>query len=74
MENESQGPSSEGDIPLFPERMVNEFAYCPRQASVEWVDGEFADSAETAEGRSCGLHAVALSLTAPLLQSPRLSP
>ena len=70
MENESQGPSSEGDIPLYPERMVNEFAYCPRQASIEWVDGEFADDAETAEGRSYGSNAVAPSLTAPLLQSP----
>lgn len=51
MENESQGPSSGSDIPLLPARMVNEFAYCPRLAYFEWVDGEFADNAETAEGR-----------------------
>jgi len=31
--------------------MVNEFAYCPRLAYFEWVDGEFADNAETTEGR-----------------------
>ncbi|NGZ02771.1 MAG: CRISPR-associated endonuclease Cas4/Cas1, partial [Nitrospira sp. WS238] len=31
--------------------MVNEFAYCPRLAYFEWVDGEFVDNAETTEGR-----------------------
>jgi CRISPR-associated endonuclease Cas1/CRISPR-associated protein Cas4 len=31
--------------------MVNEFAYCPRLAYFEWVDGEFADNADTTEGR-----------------------
>ncbi|TKB74310.1 MAG: CRISPR-associated endonuclease Cas1 [Nitrospira sp.] len=31
--------------------MVNEFAYCPRLAYLEWVDGEFADNADTVEGR-----------------------
>lgn len=51
MESESQGPSTGGDIPLLPARMVNEFAYCPRLAYFEWVDGEFADNAETTEGR-----------------------
>ncbi|HRC43572.1 MAG TPA: CRISPR-associated endonuclease Cas1 [Nitrospira sp.] len=51
MEPESQAPSTGGDIPLLPARMVNEFAYCPRLAYFEWVDGEFADNAETTEGR-----------------------
>ena len=51
MESESQQPSTGGDIPLLPARMVNEFAYCPRLAYFEWVDGEFADNAETTEGR-----------------------
>ncbi len=51
METEPQGPSSGSDIPLLPARMVNEFAYCPRLAYFEWVDGEFADNAETTEGR-----------------------
>ena len=51
MDAASQGPSAGGDIPLLPARMVNEFAYCPRLAYFEWVDGEFADNAETTEGR-----------------------
>ncbi|MCP9465647.1 MAG: hypothetical protein NNA25_12745 [Nitrospira sp.] len=38
-------------MPLLPARMVNEFAYCPRLAYFEWVDGVFADSADTVEGR-----------------------
>jgi len=31
--------------------MLNEFAYCPRLCYLEWVQGEFADSADTVEGR-----------------------
>ena len=34
-----------------PARMVNEYAYCPRLAYLEWVQGDFAESADTAEGR-----------------------
>lgn len=30
--------------------MLNEFAYCPRLAYLEWVQGEFADNAYTVEG------------------------
>lgn len=37
--------------PLIPARMVNEWVYCPRLAYLEWVDGEWADSADTAEGK-----------------------
>jgi CRISPR-associated endonuclease Cas1/CRISPR-associated protein Cas4 len=51
METESQEASMGGDMPLLPARMINEFAYCPRLAYFEWVDGEFADNAETTEGR-----------------------
>ena len=39
------------DEPLLPARMLNEFAYCPRLAYLEWVQGEFTDSADTVEGR-----------------------
>lgn len=40
------------DVPdLIPARMLNEFAYCPRLAYIEWVQGEFADNLETMEGR-----------------------
>ena len=31
--------------------MLNEHAYCPRLAYLEWVQGDFADSADTVEGR-----------------------
>lgn len=40
-----------GAVPLVPARMLNEFAYCPRLAYLEWVQGEFEDSADTVEGR-----------------------
>lgn len=38
------------DVPLVPVRMLNAFVYCPRLAILEWVDGEFADNADTKEG------------------------
>jgi len=31
--------------------MLNEFVYCPRLAYLEWVQGEWAESADTVEGR-----------------------
>lgn len=37
--------------PLLPVRMLNEFAYCARLSYLEWVQAEFADSADTVEGR-----------------------
>lgn len=43
-------PLPEG-VPLLPVRMVNEYVYCPRLAYLEWVQGEWADSADTVEGR-----------------------
>lgn len=36
---------------LVPARMLNEFAYCPRLCYLEWVQGEFAHSADTSDGR-----------------------
>ena len=36
---------------LVPARMLNEYAYCARLAYLEWVQGEFADSVDTVEGR-----------------------
>lgn len=36
--------------PLVPARMLNEFVYCPRLAILEWVEGEWAESADTVEG------------------------
>ena len=36
--------------PLIPARMVNEYVYCPRLAYLEWVQKEWASSADTVEG------------------------
>ena len=46
----SSAPSEEPPA-LVPARMLNEHAYCPRLAYLEWVQGDFADSADTIEGR-----------------------
>jgi CRISPR-associated exonuclease Cas4/CRISPR-associated protein Cas1 len=44
-------PPALADEPLVPARMVNEWVYCPRLAYLEWVDGQWADSADTEDGR-----------------------
>ncbi len=44
-------PAAAADEPLVPARMINEFVYCPRLAYLEWVEGQWADSGDTAEGR-----------------------
>lgn len=44
-------PPLPADLPLLPARMINEFVYCPRLAYLEWVQAEWADSADTEEGR-----------------------
>jgi CRISPR-associated protein Cas1 len=31
--------------------MLNEFAYCPRLAYLMWVQGEWAESADTVDGK-----------------------
>ena len=36
---------------LIPARMLNEFTYCPRLFYLEWVQGEFTDSADTLDGQ-----------------------
>ena len=57
MDSDRQGelplpfPELSGDMPLLPARMVNEYQYCPRLAYLEWVQGEWAESADTVEGR-----------------------
>jgi CRISPR-associated endonuclease Cas1/CRISPR-associated protein Cas4 len=48
---ELPAPPATAETPLVPVRMVNEFVYCPRLAFLEWVDGEWADSGDTEEGR-----------------------
>lgn len=44
-------PELPADMPPVPVRMVNEYEYCPRLAYLEWVQGEWAESADTVEGR-----------------------
>jgi len=44
-------PELARDLPLLPARMLNEYQYCPRLAYLEWVQGEWAESADTIEGR-----------------------
>ena len=44
-------PELGADQPLIPVRMLNEHVYCPRLAYLEWVQGEWADSADTVDGR-----------------------
>jgi CRISPR-associated endonuclease Cas1/CRISPR-associated protein Cas4 len=48
---ELHAPPATAETPLVPVRMVNEYVYCPRLAFLEWVDGEWADSGDTEEGR-----------------------
>ncbi len=50
MNTNGESPSAAQE--LLPVRMLNEFAYCPRLFHFERVDGLFADSADTVEGRS----------------------
>ncbi|MBN2798722.1 MAG: CRISPR-associated endonuclease Cas1 [Deltaproteobacteria bacterium] len=40
------------EIELVPVRMISEVAYCPRLFALEHVNGEWADSADTVEGRT----------------------
>ena len=43
-------PRTEREERLLPARMLNEFAYCPRLFHLEWVQGEWRESAETLDG------------------------
>ena len=45
-----EAPPLPEDAPFLPARMVNEYVYCPRLAYLEWVQGEWADSADTVGG------------------------
>lgn len=47
----NRSPEQTADVPPVPVRMLNEFVYCPRLAWLEWVAGEWSDSADTIEGR-----------------------
>lgn len=58
-------PPLPAGTPLLPARMVNEYVYCPRLAYLEWVQGEWADSADTVEGRHVHRRVDKRSGTAP---------
>lgn len=45
-------PELSGDLPLLPARMINEYSYCPRLSYLEWVQGEWSDSADTVHGKA----------------------
>src|SRR5690606_14780606 len=49
---EPTDPSTFSDLPLVPARMINEVLYCERLMSLEWVQGEWAANAFTADGKS----------------------
>lgn len=43
--------SGYGAVPeMIPVRMLTQFSYCPRLGYLEWVQGEFVESADTLEG------------------------
>ncbi len=44
--------ASSDDLPYIPARMLNEYVYCPRLFALEWMNGEWADSADTVKGRT----------------------
>jgi CRISPR-associated protein Cas4 len=47
----AERPEGMGSFPeLLPARMVNEYVYCQRLSYLMWVQGEWASSADTAEG------------------------
>lgn len=47
-----KGREASDDAPeSLPARMLNEFVYCPRLFYLEWVQGEFSESADTLGGR-----------------------
>jgi CRISPR-associated protein Cas1 len=46
------GDGTPAEVPdLIPASMLAAYAYCPRLCYLQWVQGEFQDSAETVDGR-----------------------
>jgi len=52
---------------LIPARRINDFVYCPRRCYLEWVQCEWADSADTVEGRTIHRR---VDVSGPLLPDP----
>lgn len=51
MTEEIQNQGTPAAPELIPASMLAAYAYCPRLSYLQWVQGEFQDSAETVEGR-----------------------
>ncbi len=49
--NDVRAETVASELPLVPARMVNEWVYCPRLAWLEWVESQWAESGDTAQGR-----------------------
>lgn len=49
---DDRGSELTNDVPEhIPARMLNEFVYCPRLFYLEWVDDQWAENADTEQGR-----------------------
>ena len=49
---DNQNSVNGNTLPPIPARMLNEFVYCPRLGYQMWVQSEFADSADTVDGKA----------------------
>lgn len=58
---------AEKDIDWIPARQINEYIYCPRLCHLEWVQGEWADSSDTVDGRTIHRR---VDVAGPLLPDP----
>lgn len=69
-------PPATGEAPLAPARMVNEWVYCPRLAYLMWVEGEWADTGETEDGRRVHVRVdrPSAALPAPVGLEPEVDP
>jgi len=51
MTDDASSCKDDDRLDLIPASMLAAYAYCPRQCYLQWVEREFADSAETVDGR-----------------------
>jgi CRISPR-associated protein Cas4 len=62
------GPAADLASTLIPARMINEVLYCERLMYLEWVQGEWADNAFTADGQA--VHRRVNEQEKPLAEAP----
>lgn len=43
--------SDRNNLDLIPASMISDFSYCPRRCYFQWMEGEYADCADTMKGR-----------------------